>query len=188
MTDVEFINRWLMDQEKKLNGEPIYRLVWSDDQTEIRSGTFNDFSPSGLYLRTVTETRECPKYSYIRERWVLEKWVPPEQSATHEIPSSMFGTYEPLYVFENSAGEYLAPNRRVVEFIINVKRRQLDHMSPSDRAEFFEMQDQKAFQETYDSLGNTSDIQSLLHSKEAITVPPNYKTDSPEGEGEENAN
>jgi hypothetical protein len=181
MTEVEFINRWLRDQEKKLNGEPTYRLVWSDKETEVRLGTFNDFTPSGLFIRTVTEAREVLKYPFIKERWILEKYIPPEMAANAEIPSTMFGSYEPLYVFENAAGEYLKPTLKVVEFIINVKRQRLDRMTPAERKEFFEKQDQQAVQATYDSLGDSTVLASQFHNREAIIVPSTY-------EREKNAN
>ena len=170
MTDAEYINHWLMDQDKTRNNEPKYRLVWSDDQREYRHGTFNDFYGE-IFLRSVTEVRFVPKYSYISERWILEKWIPPERAMHPELPESYKGSYEVFYVFEAADGSYLKPTRKVVEFIINADRREIGKLTPEERRDWYAQQEVKQRQADIDSLGDSTALVSLLHNREAITVP-----------------
>jgi hypothetical protein len=114
----ELLNTYLKSQGKSITGQYFYRLVWSDKVLENRKGTFNDFTESGLFIRTVVETRLLPKYNYIRERWILEKWAPGSLTRNEETPDASGGDYIPVYVFEDSEGNYLPPTRKVLEFIL----------------------------------------------------------------------
>jgi hypothetical protein len=55
---------WIKNSLKKfgtsLYGHPIYRLIWSEDSMEWRNGEMR------------------PKYGAGKNRWVIEKWCPPE--------------------------------------------------------------------------------------------------------------
>jgi hypothetical protein len=42
MPDLKVINEWLNKQEKNLFGQPIYRIVFSNSCTEIRTGVFDE--------------------------------------------------------------------------------------------------------------------------------------------------
>lgn len=112
------INEWLDRHLKTPQGLPVYKLVWSDDAREKRHGTFTDFTESGVYLRTVTETRLTRKYSYIRERWLLEKWFSPEYTISSELPESLKGGYELVWLFETRDEQYQAPTLRATQFLI----------------------------------------------------------------------
>jgi len=114
---MEHINSFLTNFGTTLNGTPHWRLVWSDDQLEYRKGVFNEFY-GDVFLRTIKGTREVRKYNYIKERWILERYFPPEMSYNPEIPTSVFGNYEPVYVFEDKNGNFLQPTLKVVEFIV----------------------------------------------------------------------
>lgn len=101
-----------------ITGLPMWRVSWSQDQYEKRLGTFDDISPAGVYLRTVTEVRLVPKYSqWIVCKYVLENLVVLPPSARIELPSSNI-SYEPLYVFMDRNGDYLPPSYLVAEFAI----------------------------------------------------------------------
>jgi hypothetical protein len=109
----------LSKQGTSITGKVIYRLVWSEHIFEYRHGLFRDFTPSGLFIREVVETRKARKYNYIKERFILEKWAPGNLTANAELPDAINGDYLPIYVFEDKKGDYLAPTRKALEFIVN---------------------------------------------------------------------
>jgi hypothetical protein len=117
MTDVELINTKLAKEYSLLGGPPLYRIVWSDTIMEHRHGTFRDYCGK-IFLREVTETRLTRKYGYIHERWILEKWAPGELTRNRETPGTEKGDYIPMYVFEDSKGNYLPPTMKSVEFMV----------------------------------------------------------------------
>lgn len=113
---------WLEKQERSRLGDPLFRLVFSDHEVEMRKGEFREFH-GDIYLRTFKGTKEVPKYPYIKGRWVLEIWVSPELAFCDELPHSNRGSYEPFYVFEDANGNSLPVTIKVIEFIIGRWRR-----------------------------------------------------------------
>ena len=146
-----------------------FRLTWSTTATEKRFGKFRDFNDEGLFLREVTELRETRKYNYIHDRWILERYVTPENAFNMEIPESVMGTYEPVYVFESASGEYLIPTLKVVEFIMNFSMGDRRVMNATERKTLAELAEDKEVKEFIDSL-DCSLIQNALHLREAVTV------------------
>lgn len=100
-------------------GDSLFRVSWSDSQTEIRKRDYEEFSQNGaIFLRHVHATEECKKYPLIKQRWILEKWVPPSYCYTDEIVSAReTGSYECIYIFQDKEGYFLPLNRRVSELI-----------------------------------------------------------------------
>ena len=121
-TIVDVINKSLKDLYSTdiVTGLPIFRIVWSEDEMEKRYGTFDDFLPgTQIFLRTVTETREVPKYrQWIHNKHILERLVLVPEFQQHELPSSKV-SYEPLWVFEDRVGNYLPPRLDAAKFIID---------------------------------------------------------------------
>jgi hypothetical protein len=118
---IESINQQLIDEFgiDTVTGDPIWRVVWSEDQFEHRLGTYDDITPAGLYLRTVTEVRWVPKYrQWIQKKYVLERLVVVPESNMPELPSTKL-SYEPLWVFEDVNGGYLPPKWEAAKFIID---------------------------------------------------------------------
>lgn len=119
--DIEYINKQLKDEfgVDTITGAPIWRVVWSEDQFEKRLGTFDDITPAGIYLRTITEVREVPKYrQWIQEKYVLERLVVIPEWQREELPTTKV-SYEPLFVFWNKNGDYLPPKYIVAKFVID---------------------------------------------------------------------
>ena len=112
-SDVKVINDRLKDYFGKFeDGSPNFRVVWSDNEQEKRktSQTESGFSLASPIVQTV------PKYSYIKERFILERIVPiPVQHAT-ELTTKL--SYEPIWVFETSSGDALPVNWEVVNILI----------------------------------------------------------------------
>jgi hypothetical protein len=163
---IQNINKWLKTQGLTPFGEPIFRLIWSDESFEYRRGTFNDFYES-IYLRTVTETRKVPKYNYIFERWVLEIWSP---ATSPELPESLErGSYEPFFVFEDKDGNYLPPAFKAVQFIINASQqvRSTPLTRASDLITEASLKEDKEVQHFMDQI-DTSPISNALHMREGL--------------------
>lgn len=102
--EVERINELLeRDYGRFDNGRAMYRVVWSNDQYEHRYGTYNDFTSEGIFIRTVSEVREVPKYkSYMLPQFVLEKCCPVPVGCDLDQKVS----YEPLFGFRGLPVSY----------------------------------------------------------------------------------
>lgn len=96
-------------------GKNIYRVVWSEDRLAIEYG------------------KEIRKYGDGKERWILEKWMPPEMydkaawEAAVEVVDGEFvsvlgpfpnqGEYEHCYTFEGLEGQFCPVTDTLVELI-----------------------------------------------------------------------
>lgn len=118
---VESINNQLRDEfgSDTITGLSIWRIVFSEDQFEKRLGTYDDYTPAGIYLRTVTEVREVPKYrQYIKQKYVLERLVVVPLINAMDLPTSKL-SYEPMYVFQTGSGKYLPPKFEAAKLVID---------------------------------------------------------------------
>lgn len=110
---VDEINQRLVDRYGKLlDGRPHFRIVFSDDEYEIRVGDINVFYGK-IFLYTKTGAQQVKKYSYLPERFILEMWQ--NSVPCKEMPNP--NGYEPIYVFEDSKGNALPVVWRVIELI-----------------------------------------------------------------------
>jgi hypothetical protein len=162
------IKQFLDNFQKNLRGEPIFRLIWSEDSFEVRRGVFNDYNGL-IFLRTEAAVRRVPKYNYIKDRWILEKWVSPEECFTPELPESTQGSYEPCFVFEDAKRNPLPVTRKVVEFLVNWANGKVRSMSNSERKTLESSIEEKEIQDFMDAL-EVSPITNALHMKEGVTV------------------
>ena len=119
------LNKFLRETYgKTLSGKTIFRLVWSEDVTEIRKGEFNEFYGK-IFLRTVVGARELKKYNYISNRFILEAWINSDLSSNGEVPNAVNGDYVPVWVFEDAENKPLPVNQKVLSFIIAAVRGQV---------------------------------------------------------------
>jgi len=166
---MQTIKKWLNQQGRTLDGRPIFRLVWSSHEQEYRFGEFNKFYGE-IYLGCERGLRLVPKYPYIGERWILEKYAPPEQAYVEDIPETRHGSYEPFFVFEDSKGNPLPVTLKVVEFLVNFSRKAI-RASPITRAielrDEAQVKEDKEVQEFMDSL-ECSEICNALHMREGV--------------------
>lgn len=115
MTDVEIINERLeLYYGKELDGRARYRVVWSTTEFEKRCGTFNEFYGQ-IFLREFIGIKECPKYPYDPDRWILEKLF---YVKNPEIIAEKPGSYEPFHVLKGPVGEFLPLNWKVIDMIV----------------------------------------------------------------------
>ena len=147
-------------------GRPNYRLVWSTGETEKRLGTFTDYFGM-IYLRTVTEVREVPKYPNNPDRFALEFLL--RQPPPSEVKNYNF--YEPIFVFEQQNGTPLEPVWRAIEFIIYMHRYPV-RKTAADIEDEFDAQLEKERLFYLDYLNDTgSAFGGALKHGEGVVVP-----------------
>lgn len=115
METLEIFNKRLIEYYGTAwNGMPIYRIVWSDDQLEMR---LTDCDDKGVPL-IFPEVRELPKYRhYIKSKYLLEQLVELNEPAQNELKVKI--SYEPLWVYSDKNDNALSPQWEVTQFVIN---------------------------------------------------------------------
>ena len=168
---LERINEYLIrDFSKWDDGRARFRVVWSEDQTE----KFNSYHTIDGFELSTPHLMERPKYQYIDGRYILEQLsIVPE----HDKELTERFSYEPLWVFQTSKGEYLPPKWEACKLIIEAmykNRVQVDGFKKYTRDEA--LHEQKELKEVEDQLfGNESDVTDALHLGYGVTVPTSYK-------------
>lgn len=105
-------------------GEPNYRAVWGWNRLTWIGGKWEDRDAAGNLLREAVELRLEPKYAQ-RNRWHIERWLPPETygspeqwyAQTLEVedgrnvsalgPYPARGEYEHCFTLEGPRGEFI---------------------------------------------------------------------------------
>lgn len=166
MTNEEIINKKLVETYGcELDGRPRYRLVWSDSATELRRGVHTKWYKK-IWLGEWIGVKECKKYTYIHERWILEKL---QFFPVKELVDSEKGHYEPIWVFYDPQGGYQRPELKYVLYAINT----LQNGGVRDKA-YWESEEAKrdaAEMEYYEQVLGFDYIPTMLHNREAIIVP-----------------
>lgn len=114
---IKSINQQLVDLYgiDTISGEPIWRIVFSEEQFEKR---LMDVTDSGIIL-VQPEVRLVPKYrQWIQNKYVLERLVIIPEINSDELPTSRL-SYEPIFTFETNSGQYLPPRLDAAKFIID---------------------------------------------------------------------
>lgn len=162
---LEVCSLFLDQYGKSLDNRSKFRLVWSTDQFEVRRSLF-EYSLNGIYIGLQEEIRRVPKYMMIQDRWILEELVLGQ--AHPDLLESFNGTYEPLYVFESSAGIPLPVTLKILEIVMSYKMRQISSMAIRSRILTEQEEKTKRIDEAdSDLLSNTSVLQSHLHHGES---------------------
>jgi hypothetical protein len=159
-----------------VSGDSIWRVVWSEDQYEKRFGTYDDITPSGVYIRTVTEFRLVPKYKqWIHEKFVLERLVLVQAQNEHELTTKV--SYEPIYVFEDANNNYLPPKFIAAKWVVDciyAVQYGTDHSlsryvsNENSQEESLELKKQRV-DEIYKSMFGEPQLPGLV-----VSVPSNY--------------
>lgn len=182
---IESINKQLIDLFgiDTISGLPIWRVVWSEDQFEYRYGTYDDITPGGLYLRTITEVRYVPKYrQWIQNKYILERLVVVPTINEDDLPDTKI-SYEVLWVFEDKKGGYLPPHMEATKFIINTvysvqySNHNLARYSDPDNSQGQELENRrKRIDGMVEELfGEQSSFEGSTITGETIIVPRNYE-------------
>lgn len=165
MTDIDIINEKIKEHGLNLFDQPLYRIVWSDYQTEMRKGIFR-ITFGNLFLGEKIDTRRVPKYNYIIERWILERWFPPSLAFNPELPDSSQGDYIPLYVFQDKFNNPLPVVEKVVQRIIYMAENPIHYTEEQRIADLKDKEDKEV--KAYMDALEVSPITNALHMKEAV--------------------
>lgn len=186
---IDSLNRQLVDLYgiDTVSGQAMWRIVWSEDQFEHRLGTYDDYTESGIYLRTVTEVRYVPKYrQWIQNKYVLERLVVIPEINAGDLPAARM-SYEPMYPFETSSGKYLPPRIDACQFIVNAVlaaqgksslAKYKDPVSGLSNEDYLEMKRKEIDTLQEELFGNETDTGDAIAHNEAIIVPRNYKKEN----------
>jgi hypothetical protein len=101
------------------SNRPIFRIINSNSTTEKRLGDYNDFTNSGIFIRSVREVREVLKYAYLRDTWILERltWI---GGGNPELPEAKGYEYETVWAFRSKYGEPLYPHFNIVVLLLDI--------------------------------------------------------------------
>lgn len=184
-SDLERINQSLREKYgiDTLTTLPMWRVVWSDDQFEKRYGTFDDITPAGIYIRTVTEVRDVPKYrQWIQQKYILERLVVVPDYQQKELVEAKL-SYEPMWTFEDANGQYLPPRFDACEFIINTVlaaqhgthnlKKYEDEESTQEKA--LESQRKRVDGLIEELFGEQSSLGGTTKTGESVIVPNSYE-------------
>lgn len=162
------VPQWTTDLISQLGrnpyGEALFRIVWSGEVHEMIGG---------LFLDTATrEWRRVPRYPGV-QRFLLEKWQPPEAYGTPESwnrasdgygfnPCGDYpfqGGYEHLYTFESS-GQFVSLDPTLLRMLVaSVLTRKLKSVwerfvESRDQKEREEQEQGRIFEDVYDDAKN----------------------------------
>lgn len=113
---IESINQQLVNLFgiDTITSQPMFRVVWSNDQFERR---LVDTTDKGIFLLH-SEVREVPKYPWIKERYILERLVLVPEFHQTELAGKKL-SYEPLWVFKGKDEQYVPPTLWACKFVID---------------------------------------------------------------------
>lgn len=157
-----------------LYGKPIYKISFSDNEREYRTGIFNEFYGS-IFIRTLTGTQFRKKYPWIKSKFIIEKWIAPDKIYSKEIPDSINGSYEVIYVFEDMERNYLEPIERVSIIVCHANQNPMNFW---ELKEFLDEYQNKSEKLEYDLVYygmDTTPTSLALATGEGIIVPGDIK-------------
>ncbi len=176
---IESLNNQLIDLfglETNAN-MAMFRIVYSDNQYEKRRVDYYN----GVRL-LIPEVLEVPKYSWIKQRWVLEQLVIVPEMNMLELPCNVL-SYEPLWIFETQRGEYLPPRIDAAKLIIDTMYAALGKTSlvkyvDSEENTTVEGRDARINQLQSELFGNETAATDALAYGTGVSVPSNYRSES----------
>lgn len=165
---IETLNKRLKEHYGRFeDGRPNWRLVYSDDEFEMR--------PKDNML--------VPKYrQWIHHKWILERLFPVPQINAEELATKT--SYEPIWVFEDAVGKPLPPKWEAIQVVIttvyNAMARAGSGQVRYKEEEILKATDGEAYEERLNRIqgelfGNETNTGDALAHRQAIVVPPNYK-------------
>lgn len=183
----EFNKRLALHYGELDAGKPYFRLVWSDDVFEKRWMTHTD---EGFQL-LFPEVREVPKYrNWKPSRYILEGLQVIDPSTETDIPFRT--SYEPLWTFQDSHGEYLIPIWPAIHMILETVRAnqerkgEVKYKDPdSVPNEAIENQKARIDKLTTDLFGNETSVTTALSHRSGVGYGPGSSPNSGNNGGKE---
>lgn len=157
--------------------QPIFRIVWANDETEKR---MMDTTDSGINL-LFPEVREVKKYPYLKNLFVLERLVVVPDVNVDELPTTKL-SYEPIWAFRDEKNTYIRPIWEAAKFIVDCLYAALGKKSmavyvDSEKNTTVEGRNQRINELQDELFGNETKAMDSVRYKEGIVVPSNYKKD-----------
>lgn len=176
---IESINKQLIDLFglDTATGQPIFRVVWSDDQFEKR---LTDRTDGGILLITPV-VKLLPKYKqWVDARYVLERLVIVPEQNIQELAGIKL-SYEPLWVFRDKFDRYVPPTLWACKFVIDtlyaaMGKTSLAKYVDEEALHPEEVRNQRIDKLTEELFGDESDILGRTITGEAVVVPQSYET------------
>jgi hypothetical protein len=133
--EIENANNWLkifglVPEGNLYSGQPLFRLRRAEEEYEMRFGEFNLFYGS-IFIKTEKGVRETLKYPFLPKTWILEQWWPPQKYFNRELPDSVNGGYDIVFVFADKKDNPLPFNKKVLEIFMG--QRMLPGATPEQR-------------------------------------------------------
>lgn len=169
------INHWLRERYGMFDtAYANWRIVWSNDQKEYRKGEFHEYAKNGDLVRIVSGTRYVPKYTHIKNRYVLERMIPVPETNKELVTKT---SYEPVWTFEDKKGNPLPPVIGACFWIIegvhfnaamSVGAKYQDPRADKYWKEMKEEEKKKLYDQLF---GNETPVTDALMQHSAVTVP-----------------
>lgn len=174
---IESLNRQLIDLFglDTVTGRAIWRIVWSDDQTEKRRVHFLN----GIAL-PFPEVVSQKKYPYIKERYILEQLTIVPEINRYDLPADKL-SYEALFTFEDDKRNYLPPTIGAAKFVIDTVYAALGKKSMAKYKENLENfttegREQELQKLQNELFGNETAVGDALNIGTGVVVPNSYET------------
>jgi hypothetical protein len=185
---IESLNRQLIDLYgvDTITGQAMWRIVWSEDEYEMRLDDYSDYDSNGKFIRSVREVRRVKKYlDFTTERYILERLVLVPSINADELPDTKL-SYEPLWTFEDGKGNYLPPKLNACKFIADtvLATQHGDHslkryVDPEGTHEGALEGKKKRVDNIIEELfGDQSSLDYTTVTGESIIVPRNYEREN----------
>lgn len=154
-------------------GQPMFRVVWADDQTEKRR---TDRLDSGIQL-LYPVVREVKKYPYLKAMHVLERLVVVPEVDQHELADAKL-SYEPIWAYKDGYDQPIPPMWEPTKFVVDTLYAALGKKSMAKYKEVVESPEEAEIRLnalTKELFGNETDAGDALAYHEGVTVPHNYE-------------
>lgn len=175
---IDVLNKRLADYYgvDTVTGQPMWRIVYSEDQFEKR---LTDRTREGLQLLTPVMV-ELPKYrQWIHNKYILENLVIVPESQAHELTTKT--SYEPIHVFEDKNGNPLPPKWEACEFAIacinavkgkSSMAKYKEGLKDKNNAEGVNARVNDLMEQLF---GNETSVTDALAHQTGVTVPHNFE-------------
>lgn len=112
--EVRELNTQLIDHfgVDTVDGQPIWRVVWVNDQYENKLSSFTEEGLQLIHPRVM----KMRKYTYLRDCWILERLVVIPEINQQELPEFK-KSYECMYAFTKTGK--LPPSFRACKFVVD---------------------------------------------------------------------
>lgn len=157
------------DYGRGLQDLPKYRVVWSTDETEIRTAVYSKFTEAGIYLGEEKKTCRTHKYPLWKDYWILE-YVQPNL-ANPELKANW--SYEPIYIFKDGNERPLPLNWEVIQTIIFFHINGMGRKAPtaSEILHEYEEQLEREKADMLDYLQHDEAFPNKMYDSKVVTIP-----------------